>query len=87
MNDLVTVRSAKYVSGYILELTFSDGLRSEIDFVRWIEKYPFFAPLRDIEYFKDFKLDGWTVVWENGADVAPESLYEIARQNLQLQTA
>lgn len=78
MDDLVTVESAHYVSGYTLEITFNDGLKAEVDFSGWIRKYPFFTPLNDVEYFKKFTLDGWTVVWENGADIAPETLYEIA---------
>jgi hypothetical protein len=75
---MVLVTSAKYVSGYILELRFSDGISAEIDFSPWIEKFPFFAPLKDIDYFKRFSLDGWTVCWENGADIAPETLHQIA---------
>ena len=76
--DIIVVTKADYVSERILELTFNDGVKSEIDFSNWIEKYPFFEPLKDTEYFKQFSLDGWTVVWANGADIAPETLYEIA---------
>lgn len=78
MEGVVTVTKATYVVGSILELTFSDGVRAEIDFTPWIEKYPFFLPLRDAEYFKKFFLDGWTVAWPNGADIAPETLHKIA---------
>jgi len=36
-------------------------------------------PLRDIDSFKEFKLDEWaTVVWDCGFDVSPETLYERA---------
>ncbi len=87
MKDLILVTAARYVSHYTLELTFSDGLKAEIDFTNWINKFPFFQPLQDIDYFKNFSLDGWTVVWENGADIAPETLHEIALQNQQLQAA
>ncbi len=80
MKSLILVTSARYISDYTLELTFNDGLKAEIDFTDWIKKYPFFKPLENIDYFKTFLLDGWTVVWENGADIAPETLYEIALQ-------
>ena len=76
--DVITVTNAKYVRDFILELAFSDGISAEIDFAGWIEKYPFFASLKDPDYFRDFSLDGWTVVWPNGADIAPETLHDIA---------
>lgn len=78
MRDIIFVTNAQYVSGRVLELTFSDGIKAPIDYSDWIEKYPFFSPLKDAEYFKNFSLDGWTVVWPNGADIAPETLHKIA---------
>lgn len=87
MKDLILVATARYLHDYTLELTFNNGLKAEIDFTDWINKYPLFKPLENIDYFKNFSLDGWTVVWENGADIAPETLYEIALQKRQLQTA
>jgi len=87
MKDLITVTAVRYLFDYTLELTFSDDLQAEIDFTNWIKKYPFFKPLENIDYFKSFSLDGWTVVWENGADIAPETLHEIARQKQQLKAA
>lgn len=34
-----------------------------------------FEPLKDVEKFKNFRLNPFTIEWENGADFAPENLY------------
>jgi hypothetical protein len=61
-------------------VTFNDGRSGTVDFARWLEG-PVFEPLRDTEYFKRFFLDGGTVSWPNGADVAPETLYAQAQSD------
>jgi hypothetical protein len=87
MVQIPVVTKAEYVSGTTLDITFSDGVQSEIDFAGWIDRYPFFAPFKDPVYFRNFQLDGWTVVWPNGADIAPETLHSIAVKASQLQAA
>jgi hypothetical protein len=54
-------------------VTFADGTSKSIDFSQWL-KGPVFEPLKDVNYFKQFIVDGWTVSWPNGADVAPKTL-------------
>jgi hypothetical protein len=41
---------------------------------------PMFRPLQDVEYFAKVAVDSelGTVVWPNGADLAPEVLHEQA---------
>jgi hypothetical protein len=74
MNTLPTVVAAAYRQGHRIELTFGDGVRGVVDFSRWFIG-PVFEPLRDVTYFRRFFLDGGTVAWPNGADIAPETLY------------
>lgn len=68
---------AKYIRGYNLYLRFSDGSSGEVDLERELEG-EIFEPPRDICYFKDFTVNQelHTVVWPNGADFAPEFLYD-----------
>jgi hypothetical protein len=46
-----------------------------VDFRKWLDG-PVFEPLKDRSYFRRFFLDAGTIVWPNGADIAPETLYE-----------
>lgn len=76
MSDLLpSVVGAEYRGGYRIQLTFNDGSRKIVDFREWLEG-PVFEPLKDPAYFQRFFIDGGTVAWPNGADIAPETLYE-----------
>ena len=80
MAFLPSVTRAEYRGGYSIHVTFNDGKSGTIDFVRWLDG-PIFEPLKDPEYFQRFFLDGGTVSWPNGADIAPETLYEQAKSS------
>ena len=56
---------------------FNDGTAETVDFSEWLEG-PVFEPLQHVAYFRRFFLEGGTVSWPNGADIAPETLYEAA---------
>ena len=77
MTVIPTVIRATYRGDYRIELVFQDGVQATVDFAQWLDG-PVFEPLRDREYFKRFFIDGGTVAWPNGADIAPETLYEEA---------
>ena len=76
MKALPHVIEARYVSGYRIALLFNNGVRKTIDFSHWL-KGPVFEPLRNRETFRNFYIDGGTICWPNGADIAPETLYSI----------
>ena len=75
MTFLASVIRAEYQDGFRIHLTFNDNSERTIDFRPWLEG-PIFEPLKDPKYFQRFFLEGGTVVWPNGADIAPETLYE-----------
>ena len=75
MKALPCVIRAEYRGGYRIHLTFNDNSEKTIDFRHWLDG-PVFEPLKNPDYFQRFFLDGGTVVWPNGADIAPETLYE-----------
>lgn len=74
MNDVLEVR---HVRDHIVWLRFQDGTCGEVD-LRESLRGPVFEPLHDIEYFKLVTVDSeiGTIVWPNGADIAPETLYQ-----------
>jgi hypothetical protein len=67
---------AEYRGDYRLHVVFNDGSENTIDFERWLDG-PVFEPLKDRAFFKRAFVDGGTVVWPNGADIAPETLYDV----------
>lgn len=74
------VRSVAYVADYKLRLTFEDGSMKLVD----LEPHLYgevFEPLKDINAFKRVRVnpDLDTIVWDNGADLSPDFLYEIGR--------
>jgi hypothetical protein len=69
---------AEHEEDFRIHLTFNDGTEASVDFESWLSG-PVFEPLKDRGYFRTFFLDGGTVAWPNGADIAPETLYEAAQ--------
>ena len=74
---ILHVIDAKYIDGYKIKVFFNDGLEKIIDLKNYInsKKHTFFQPLKDIENFRNFNVKK-TLVWESGADIAPEYLHD-----------
>lgn len=71
---------ARYVRDHIVWVRFADGLEGEVDLAGELEG-PIFEPLKDPAFFRRVRFDSEirTVVWPNGADLAPEFLYSRVR--------
>lgn len=72
------VVDARYVRDYIVWLRFQDGSEGEVDLSSELWG-PVFEPLKDLNAFRGFRVAEYgTIEWPNGADLAPEFLYEKA---------
>ena len=73
------VISVQPLDDFGLEICFEDGLRGTV----WLKDRlfgPVFEPLRDIAFFRQVAIDEFgAVCWPNGADLAPDALYERIR--------
>jgi hypothetical protein len=82
MREVIDVTDVVVVADHRLRLSFADGSVGEVDFSdrTW---GGVFEPLRDADYFSQVTLDPelGTIVWPNGTDVAPETLYELATRH------
>lgn len=74
---MVDVVEARYVKGYTLWLRFEDATEGEVDLSAELHG-PIFEPLKDQTFFSRVfvNADTGTIEWPNGADFAPEFLYE-----------
>lgn len=68
--------AVKVVGPLTIEVTFDDGTRRRVNLESRLNG-PAFEPLRDPAFFARVAVDRelGTVVWPNGADLAPEFLY------------
>ena len=77
------VTNAKYIEDYRIWLSFNDGKEGEINLaVKLKNCNGVFNLLKNIEYFRDFKIVNDTLSWKNGADFAPESLYKLLKEKI-----
>lgn len=69
------VINAQYLDGYRIKLLFNNGETKIVDLEEKLNN-GIFQTLKDIELFKQFTIPFNTIEWKNGADIAPEYLYE-----------
>jgi hypothetical protein len=74
---MLHVDRVRYLRDYVLRVEFDDGVTKDVDLRD--ELYgEMFEPLRDLPFFRQVRInpDTRTIEWPNGADLAPEFLYE-----------
>ena len=73
----------RVLEGYKLWLRFQDGLSGTVDLSTELWG-PIFEPLKDVALFAQAAVhpELETVTWPNGADLAPEFLYQAAQQRV-----
>jgi hypothetical protein len=82
---ILRILQAEVRGHYTLWLAFNDGTQKMVD-LRPLLTGPVFEPLHDPAHFSQVRIDSicGTVVWPNGADLAPEALYELSALDEQL---
>lgn len=69
------------MDGNLVRVRFEDGTTGKVDLSYLLEYGGVFEPLRDRDYFRELRADreAGTIVWPNDANIAPETLYALAR--------
>ena len=72
------VEAVRHLEGYRVRVTFDNSVTKDVDLERELHG-PMFEPLRELEVFQQVQvnLETGTIEWPNGADFAPEFLFEI----------
>lgn len=75
--ELLTIVKAKYLDGYRIEAVFSNGIKKLLDFTDIINNGKgIVQKLSNVNYFKNFTLDPFTIDWNNEIGFDPQDLYE-----------
>jgi hypothetical protein len=81
VDEILHVTAARYAGEYRVWLEFNDGTSGEVDLSSAL-RGPMFEPLKEMELFSQVRFDpeADTIVWPNGADLAPEYLRDLVVQ-------
>jgi len=74
------VEKVRYLSGYRLEIQFTDGVTGELDLrQRIVGRGGVFARLENLEFFKQVTVEpeAGTLIWPNEVDLCPDVLYSL----------
>jgi hypothetical protein len=77
MNPRVKAVTAR--DDYKLEVTFANGEVGLFDCSHLLS-FGVFKEFQDINYFKQARVEGGTVVWPHEQDICPDTLYEDSKR-------
>ena len=71
ISNKITIESAQYISGYKLEIKFSNNTVNIVDFELFLlnNPHPQWNTYKKIENFKQFKIENGNVVWGKDWDL------------------
>lgn len=76
---ILHITEACYLDSYRIEVVFNDGKKGVADLSEVLTG-AVFEPLKNLDAFTKFYID-YTIIWQNGADLAPEYIYFQAFKN------
>jgi hypothetical protein len=80
------VQSVRPLDDFRLAVCFEDGTTGEVDLSDRLFG-PVFEPLKDPKFFAKVFVDEFgAIAWPNGADLAPDALYEQLRDSANMAT-
>ena len=77
---MIWLTDAKYIKDYMIKTHFNDGTEKIVDLKNKVvnDQRAIFRALQDLKHFAQARLnpESDTIEWPNGADIAPEFLYQ-----------
>jgi Protein of unknown function (DUF2442) len=82
MRSTPLLTEAQPLKSHAVHVRFADGTAADVDLSYLLDYGGVFEPLRDPAYFARLQADAeaGTIIWPNGADIAPETLYAHAQR-------
>lgn len=72
------IKKAKYIQGYVIEVTFKSGVVKTIDLENFIKtsNHPLIRKYTDLRLFQQFKVEYGVLCWANDWDLNPQNILQ-----------